>query len=607
MSPVRRRRRRGFRPALRRQAARLNTRPVLLGLAGAVVLGLLGLAWCGWTAYRVYADLKEAKDQALIVEAALARGDVDAAKRANQAFRDHTDAAARRTDGAVWGAFEAMPVFGDDAGGLATVADVLSTLGETGIPPLLDAATELNAGSYAPAAHQFPLDRIAALEAPAAESSAAFADAAARLGRLEPDGFFPALRNELDVLTDEVDRASATLETAERASRLMPQLLGGSGPRDYLLVFQNNAEVRATGGLPGVMSLIHAENGRVDITRQESAGAMGVLDKPVLPLSTDELSLYGRQLGTYFLDSNFTPDLPRAAELWRARWRLETGTDIDGVFVVDPVAVSYLLGTTGAMQVEGRTLNALTIVTEVEHFAYLRYDDQITQDGFFNAVAKTSFDVFANGQGDPVDLVQGLIRGVNEHRILMHLFAPEDQAEIAGTTIAGEVDDTASDAPEVGVYLNDGTGAKMSFFLDHEVQVTSVSCQDGRQKLAGRLRVTSDTPPDVRELPETVTGFTDGFADSVQAGDQLVVADIYAPVGGTIRDLAFNGEALPNPAIDHHRGRDVVSVGLPLDPGQTRVVTWSMLTGPDQPGPTEVSVTPGARPENESSVAPTTC
>ena len=63
----------------------------------------------------------------------------------------------------------------------------------------------------------------------------------------------------------------------------MPALLGGSGPRDYLLVFQNNAELRATGGLPGVMSLIHAENGRVDITRQASAGAMGELDEPVLP------------------------------------------------------------------------------------------------------------------------------------------------------------------------------------------------------------------------------------------------------------------------------------------------------------------------------------
>jgi hypothetical protein len=580
---------------------------VLIGVAAVVVLGLLGLAWCGWTAYKVYADLKEAQDQALILEGALARGDVDAARRANQNFHAETEAAARRTDGAVWGMFEGMPVFGDDAKALATVADVLSDVSDKGVPPLLDAASELTVGTYAPSAHQFPLDRIAALERPAAQSSAVFADAAARLDRLDPSGYVSPLDTELDALTDEVARASASLRTAERASRLMPRLLGGEGPRNYLLVFQNNAEVRATGGLPGVMSLIHAESGRVDITRQGSAGAMGELEDPVLPLSKAELDLYGPQLGTYFLDSNFTPDLPRAAELWRARWRLETGQDIDGVFVVDPVAVSYLLGTTGSMEVEGQTLNALSIVTEVEHYAYLRYDDQISQDGFFNAVAQTSFDVFADGRGDPVDLVQGLIRGVNERRILMHLFDPEDQGVIEGTTIAGEVEDTASGNPEVGVYLNDGTGAKMSFFLDHEVSVTSVSCDNGRQKLTGRLRVTSDTPPDVESLPETVTGFADGFGDSVEPGDQLVVADIYAPVGGIVQELAFDGEELPDPAIDHHFGRDVVSVGLPLNPGQTRVVTWSMVTGPDQTGPTKVSVTPGARPENESSEAPSTC
>ena len=606
MSPVRRRRRHDPPSELDRWTARFRTRPVKLGLAGLLVVGLLALAWCGWTAYRTYSDLKDARDQAQIVQAALARGDVDGARQANASFQDAIESAKGRTDGPVWGVFEALPVFGDDAEGLATVTDVLSDIAESGIPPVLDSAAELNAGSFAPNEHQFPLDRIAALQAPATESSAVFADASARLDRIDADGFIAPLTEELERLRDEVRLASATLDTARRASELMPRLLGGEGPRDYLLVFQTNAELRATGGLPGVMSLVHAENGRVDITRQVSAGALGELDKPVLPLTAEELDLYGRQLGTYFLDSNFTPDLPRAAELWRARWRHETGAHIDGVFVVDPVAVSYLLGTTG-IQVEGRTLTEQTLVTEVEHLAYLRYDDQVSQDSFFNAVADTAFAVFADGHGNPVDLVTGLIRGVNERRILMHSFAPDEQALIEGTTIAGEVDTAPTEAPQVGVYLNDGTGAKMSFFLDHEVEVTSVSCEDGRQTLAARLRVTSDTPPNVGELPDTVVGFTDGFGDSVQRGDQLVVADLYAPVGGTISEIAFNGEPLPDPPVDNYRGRDVVSLGLPLDPGQTRIVTWTMVTGPGQTAPTEVSVTPGPRSENESSVAPSTC
>ena len=39
-------------------------------------------------------------------------------------------------------------------------------------------------------------------------------------------------------------------------------MLGGDGPRNYLLVFQNNAEIRATGGLPGSWAEVHAEDGK---------------------------------------------------------------------------------------------------------------------------------------------------------------------------------------------------------------------------------------------------------------------------------------------------------------------------------------------------------
>ncbi len=611
MSPVKRRRRRGIRPTLHRWTApfraRLNGRRARLTVIGVVGLGLLALVWCGWTAYRVYSDLDEARDQAQILKASLSRGDIDGAQLANRTFQELTAAAAGRTDGWAWRAFEVLPIIGDDAAGLATVSDVLSDLAESGVPPLLDSAAELNAGSFAPSDHQFPLDRIAALEAPASASSAAFADAVERLSGIDSDRLTGPLQSQLDLLREEIEVASATLETAVRAAQLMPALLGGSGPRDYLLVFQNNAELRATGGLPGVMSLIHAENGRVDITRQESAGAMGQLDEPILPLSGNELDLFGRQLGTYFLDSNFTPDLRRAAELWRARWQLETDTDIDGVFVVDPVAVSYLLESLGAIQVDGRSLTAQTIVAEVEHLAYLRYDNQISQDDFFNGVAQAAFDVFADGQGDPVSLVEGLIRGVNERRILIHSFAPDEQAIIDGTTIAGVTTDPDSDIPQVGVYLNDGTGAKMSFFLDHEVQVTSASCENGRQNLTAWLRVTSATPVTCETCPRRSPVSRTGSPIPVRPGDQVVVADLYAPAGGVIRDIAFDGVPLPDPAIDHNIGRDVVSVGLPLRPRQTRVVTWSMVTGPGQTGPTEVSVTPGARPENESSTAPSTC
>ncbi len=97
-------------------------------------------------------------------------------------------------------------------------------------------------------------------------------------------------------------------------------MLGKEGPRKYLLVFQNNAEVRATGGLPGSVSLLNVNDGQIELTRQVTGSSFGRRSGNVLPLSAAEKQLFGSQFGEFFLNANVTPDFPRAAELWRARW-----------------------------------------------------------------------------------------------------------------------------------------------------------------------------------------------------------------------------------------------------------------------------------------------
>lgn len=600
MAPVKRRRRRLR--GLARVSKHRFVKPVLATMG---ILVLVWLLWCGWTAGRVYSDLSTAKDQAFVLRAALARGDAPGAQTASGRLSEASEAAAERTNGLTWRALRHLPVVGDDLSGLAEASNALNSIASEGVPPLVESARSLTVGSFAPSDHQFPLELIASLEGGATDSHTVFTNSAQRLRQIDSSGFVSPLRTVFDDLRDQVVDASRILDTAERAARLMPSLLGADGQRDYLFVFQNNAEVRATGGLPGALSLVHAEDGRVDITRQASSGDFGELDRPVVPLSRAEKLLFGSQLGTYFTDANFTPDFPRASLLWQARWKVTFGQDLDGIFVVDPVAMSYLIAATGPIQVDGVTLTADNLVQILENTVYANVTPA-AQDEFFKHVAKAAFDVFAAGRGDQVRLVRGLARGISEGRIRIHSFDIADQSVITGTEIAGGLPNRPTTQPQVGVYLNDGTGAKMSYFLDYRVSVTSTSCSADRQHLRGSLRITSDTPGDVAALPEYVTGYAyrlGGF----DRGDQIVVADIYAPVGGTLGDFTLDDEDLPRQFIDRYRGRVVVSIGLRLKPGQTRVVDWSIASGQGQLGPAVISVTPGARPENESSVAPSIC
>ena len=60
------------------------------------------------------------------------------------------------------------------------------------------------------------------------------------------------------------DTANAT-EALANASVLLPAMLGADGPRNYLVLFQNNAEWRSLGGIAGAAALIRTDGGSMQL------------------------------------------------------------------------------------------------------------------------------------------------------------------------------------------------------------------------------------------------------------------------------------------------------------------------------------------------------
>ena len=65
--------------------------------------------------------------------------------------------------------------------------------------------------------------------------------------------------------TAQLARADREAQHAAAAARLAPAIFGADGDRNYLLVVQNNAESRATGGFIGSYALITAHDGKLDV------------------------------------------------------------------------------------------------------------------------------------------------------------------------------------------------------------------------------------------------------------------------------------------------------------------------------------------------------
>lgn len=591
MSPEVRRRRGTRLQRFGRKLRRLLRRRSTLVLLGVLALGLV---WSVWVAVSAARHLQEVDRQAQILRAALVRGDADGVQRATERYQEAADTAASRTSGFTWTLFEAVPLLGDDAEGIATAARVLADIGHDGLPPVAEAAELVQAESFQPVNGVFPIDQIEGMVGPARQSEAAFDDAASALERIDSSHFVGPVRERYDELRSLVTDARTTLGSTYRAAKIIPRMMGTDRPRFYLMVLQNNAELRSGGGLPGALSLVRMKDGKVDIVEQADMADLGRNPAPVVKLTPEERRIFGLTLANGPVNATLTPDFVRSAGIIRARWEREVGGRLDGMFFLDPVAVSYLLRGTGPVAVPGYPpVAARNVVGAVENEVYRLTNDREVHSDYQQAVSEAVFDALTAGRGDTTESIRGLVAGVMEGRIRMHSFEPESQAEIDGTTIAGEFSDEAGDQPQVGVYINDGGPTKMQYYLKYDAEVVPRSCIGGRQDLAGSINFHSDTPVNAEDLPAAITG--QGFpGQRVEPGHQLLVVYVTSPVGGTITSLSIDGQRVVSPVIEDLAGRSLARIGVQLEPQGRHRVDFVMRSGPGQEGDVDLAVTPGA-------------
>lgn len=577
-------------------------RPLRRALAVVVLATLAAVVWAAVQAWLVARDLQAARGEATAVASELREGNLQGLEPKVDRLREHAGDAARRTDSLTWRALSGLPVVGDDADAVARISGAVDVIAEESLAPLIE--TGLDPATFAPRNGRVPLGPIEKAAEPLARAAAGFDEARDLLEGADRVGLVDALRKPYDDAMAEVNRGDRAVGAAARAAGLLPGMLGADGPRTYLVIFQNSAEARSLGGMPGIVATLKADRGRLSLGDTIPVGSFGTRKQPVLPLTPEERAIWFDQPGTYFQDAVFIPDFPRASELMAARLAEETGTEVDGVLSVDPAAMSYVVGAAGGVTVDGVTLTSDTFVDELVHRTYLRFpDDRDAEDAFFAAVATTVFDDALDGGIDAQTLGEALSRGVEEGRVLLHSFHEAEQAELAGRRIAGELP-VGEDGPlQVGVYVNDSTGSKMSYFLRHDTEVEVDSCTREGAELTGRLVVYSDTPDGVASLPVPVTGSAEY---GVPRGVQLDTFLLVGPAGGEISDIRIDGQATDED-LAVYRGRPVAKVPLWLEPQARLEVTWRMTAPRTATDEVVVRVTPQVKQGDQIVTIPLHC
>jgi len=549
-------------------------RKYVVPASGLVLALLLGVGWIGYRGNQARGHLGAAAQLFVQLKQQVESGDAGSAKRTLVSLRRETDAARDETAGPAWSIGTVLPKVGDDMAAARTIAASLDLLADDGLPPLLDAASGLEAAVLAPKNGRIDLAALRQAAPSIAKANAVITNVRARIAAIPTKDLDASIATRIPQLLSALQRAEQLAGPASRAMTLLPSMLGADGPRTYLLIFQNLAEMRATGGMPGAYIVIKADHGDISVIDQGTATGMRTFATPVVPLDPDLVDLHTERIATFPADVDLSPDFPTAATVIREMYRLRSGHTVDGVISTDPVALSYLLRATGPVAIPGHAqLTAGTAVKQLLNDVYLRMPDNATQDAYFSAVARAVFNALFAQHGDPRAEVAALARSAGERRLLVWSAHPEEQQEIATTVLAGTLPADDGARPTVGVFLNDGTGAKLGYYVRRSVSLTAAGClEDGTRELRLKVTLTSTAPKS--GLPFSVTGLALGGPGNIVRTNVM----IYSPTGGAAVDTKLNG-ADTDVGLGVEKGRAVSVVTVDLAPGQTATVETGLITG----------------------------
>ncbi len=564
----------------------------------------MGLGVLAYQAVRTGLALRQAAAEATTLRTELGDGDLDAAEAASDRLAARAEVAREHSDGVLWAGATFVPFVGDDVRAVRQLSSALDELAARATGPALTAARTVARNPLRGDDGAFDVSTARALQAPLAEAGVATGRAANDLREVDPDGLTGPLRPRVAEFKEQVSQLDSALRVGTTATELLPALLGAEGERSYLLVVQNNAEVRATGGLPGSVSVLRARDGRLELAEQGSAPDFGPPGSPpAARLTADETRLLGADMATDFRDTNFTPDFPRAASLMAAMADRRLDDPVDGVVSIDPVALAGVLEGTGPIDAAGTQLDADNVVRRLLFDPYQELAGDREHNAYFEATSAAIFDALLQGSIDERTVLTELADGVQQRRVLVWSERSDEQQALEDAGLAGALPGDGGDRPEVGFYLNSGTQAKIQYFLRYDGRVRSLGCDDeGRQVVQARFRLRSDVPTPVSQLDPYVSG----LGDEAEPGVNLVNLAMYAPTGGSLTALQVDGEAAPV-ASGEIDDRGVAVLPVELEPGESAEVVADFTTRRGQDGAPRMQWTPGMASGPTEDVAPSRC
>jgi hypothetical protein len=321
--------------------------------------------------------------------------------------------------------------------------------------------------------------------------------ASAELNKINPDRYPEEFRGTkvrapLREAQQLLSQAATITKDAKPFLESAPYILGIDGKRTYLTIFQNDAELRPTGGFMTAYAILEVQKGKVRPLFSDDIYALDAKYNPSLRAPDALIKYisfpYQKDPRWRLRDMNMSSDFKLAMDTFLPEYRKTGSPKVDGVISVDTQVLLELLKVIGRIGVPGQgnfsaendpRCNCPVVIYELESVIsvetpYIRTHRKAILGPLMNSI-------LANAVAQPkekiAELFQVIIKSIQEKHVMMYFTDPNVQASVESFNLAGRVRETEGDY--LYVVGSNLAGAKSNLYVKTDVEDTVTVGSDG--------------------------------------------------------------------------------------------------------------------------------
>lgn len=356
----------------------------------------------------------------------------------------------------------------------------------------------------------------------------------------------------------------------KKALTIIPPLLGvETGEKRYMILFQNDKEIRGTGGFWTYVSTFKLDNALLSSDFSSNGTynvdfALDAIDSyytfPRVPAAYENHLKVERMFAR---DANVSPDLPTSVDQFMVFWNLAMPLSsefkpVDGVFTIDTRVLEEVLEITGPVTLNGVTYSPDTVTLELEKIASLALREQANRKRILgDLMEEMLINVFESDSNLWPKLVdKGIDLAMRKH-IQAYVFDTEAQALIDKYNFGGRIVNPVDGDYALVTSTNLGGGKTNGWFVNKQVE-HELTEENGRYVRTVRVKF------NYGEKDPSYDPFIQIYQDWVR---------LYVPAGSEL--ISVEGSADPSGTEEVlDRGKTMFHGYITLNQGETKDIVF---------------------------------